>query len=902
MKKLIAIFLGIIVSHLSFGQMGNVTGEVKDGNEDKPVQNAVVALLTPKDSILYSFTRTDSAGKYIFKNLPSGNYILMTSHPYYADILNDIGVDGDKKLPLTKLVSKSELLQAVIIKSGSPLRIRGDTTVYTADSFKVSANANVEELLKKLPGIQVDKDGNIKAMGETVQKVLVDGEEFFGDDPGMAVKNIRADAVKEVQVFDKKSDEAQFTGIDDGKTQKTINLKLKDNKKTGYFGKVDLSAGPENHLDNRYNENLLFGSFKGKRKLSAFFLNGNIGDQLSWQDEQKYGGNDNLSVDVTDDGDISVAWNGNSDNEPYVDPQNGYMTNVNAGVQYSNKWNDDKYNFNFSPKYTSQRYTDHKVTLTQTQIGDSVLNGNSNENESVNRYNFKIKGILDTKIDSFNSIKVTAGTNFYHTESDDLTNSVTTGNNGVLKNSSNVDLQTRSDKSALSGNFIYKHKFRKARRTLSFTGNWYSLNNNGVSFLKSSNQAYYDGELSGSQDLNQQKNFEQSTNNLSGSIVYTEPLNKKLSLLLGYQLSYNNGTNNQYTYDYSGSSGKFDVPVDSLSNNFKQNIIQNIPSAKINFASKKLKLNIGSGFGFTHFDLKDVTFGKDYLRNYTNFYPSANAVYTYKPNHSIRFYYNGNTTQPTVDQLQPLRNNNNYFNQVIGNPALKPSFTNSFRMFHQIYNFLKDFYTYQSVNVQMVQNSITTSSTVDLDSGKTVSQAINVNGNYTINFYGGMGFKIKKIDARFDISPNFTFNRYASIINNVKGYAKTSSPGIWININKAKEKKYDLSINNQFSYNNNITSQNDTKIHYYTNTVSFNGTLYFKKVWSLITDYEYSFRQKTIQSTSNLSTNIWNAQFQRTFKHDEYTIYFKVRDILDQNVGIQRSFYGNTYTQQTDDR
>ncbi len=156
----------------------------------------------------------------------------MTTHPYYADLLEDIEIKADTELPPYILISKAKLLQEVIVKSGSPLKIRGDTTVYTADSFKVSANANVEELLKKLPGIQVDKDGKIKAMGETVEKVLVDGEEFFGDDPGMAVKNLRADAVKEVQVFDKKSDQAEFTGIDDGKTQKTINLKLKDDKKT----------------------------------------------------------------------------------------------------------------------------------------------------------------------------------------------------------------------------------------------------------------------------------------------------------------------------------------------------------------------------------------------------------------------------------------------------------------------------------------------------------------------------------------------------------------------------------------------------------------------------------------------------------------------------------------------
>ena len=603
MKNLSVLILSILLCQSSFSQVAKISGQVKDGNENKPINNAIIALLTPKDSILYSFTRTDTAGNYVLKNVPHGKYILMISQPRYADLLTDINVQKNTELPLTDLVSKAELLQAVIVKTGSPLKIRGDTTVYTADSFKVSANANVEELLKKLPGIQVDKDGNIKAMGETVQKVLVDGEEFFGDDPGMAVKNIRADAVKEVQVFDKKSDEAEFTGIDDGKTQKTINLKLKENKKTGYFGKIDVAAGPEKNLDTRYNDNILFGSFKGKRKFSAFLLNGNTGqDRLSWQDEQKYGGNDNFSLDVTDDGDLSFSYTGSNDDEPYVDPENGYMTNVNAGMQYSNKWN-DKYNLNLSPKYNSQKYTNHEVTFTQTQIGDSVLNVNSTEDNNVNRQNFKMNGIIDTKIDSFNSVKVVANANFYHTEGNDNLQSATTGNNGTLKNTSNRQLNTNSDKNALSGNFIFKHKFHKARRTLTLSGSWYSLKNQGNTLLISSNQAYFDGELSGKQDINQQKNYQQSTQNLSAGVTYTEPLNKELSLELKYQLTYNNGNNDQVTYSYTNASGKYDYLVDSLSNNFRQNIVQNIPSARINFANKKLKLNIGSGFGFTHFDL-----------------------------------------------------------------------------------------------------------------------------------------------------------------------------------------------------------------------------------------------------------------------------------------------------------
>lgn len=903
MKKFAALFIaGLLFTFWSSAQTATVSGKVKDADEDKPIANAVVALFTPKDSILYSFTRTDTAGNYLLKNVKPGNYILMTSHPYYADLLYNIDAKNDTKLPVTSLVSKGKLLQEVIIKSGTPFRIKGDTTVYTADSFKVGPNANVEELLKKLPGIQVDKDGQIKAMGETVQKVLVDGEEFFGDDPGMAVKNLRADAVKEVQVYDKKSDQAEFTGIDDGKTQKTINLKLKDNKKTGFFGKADVSAGPEKDIDNRYNNNLMFSSFKGKRKLSAFFLNGNTGqDGLNWQDEQKYSSDEDISIDVSDDGNLNFTWTGSSDDEPNVDTRNGYITNINAGVQYNNKWN-DQYNLNLSPKYNSQQYLNHQSTFTQSQIGDSVLNTNSNETMDVNRHNFKLRGVVDIKFDSANSLKITANNNIYHTESNDLTNSQTLGNTGTLKNTSDRQLQTNSDKNALSGNFIFKHKFHKSRRTLSFTGNWYSLDNTGTDFLKSSNEAYFNGQPSGSLDLDQRKDYEQSTKNLSASLVYTEPLSKTLSLLLGYQLSYNYGTNDQLTYNYTNASGKYDNLVDSLSNDFKQNILQNIPSAKINFSSKKLKMNIGSGIGFTHFDLKDITFDKDYLRDYTNFYPSANVTYTYKPNHNIRLYYNGNTVQPSVDQLQPLRNNNDYFNQVIGNPALKPAFNHSVYLTHSSYNFLRDLFTYQSLSAYVQQNAITTNSIVNLDSGKTISQPINVNGNYSLSFYGGVGFKIKKIDTRFNFNPSVRFNRFAQVINNEKSYSKTFAPGISVYINKSKEKKYDLSVSDNISYNSSTTSQNNTKINYYTNDLSFYGTVYFRKVWSLSTDYDYSYRQKTLQLNDNLVTHLWNAQFQRTFRHDEFTAYIKVRDILNQNIGIDRSFYGNTYTEQTNDR
>ncbi|MBK8951681.1 MAG: TonB-dependent receptor [Chitinophagaceae bacterium] len=600
-------------------QKVNVNGFIRDTIEKKSIANAVIILLTEKDSLIHRFTRSDKDGSFNIQNVNPGSYILLTTHPYYADFVDNITIKNtySNNLGTLPITSKSKLLQEVIVRSGSPIKIKGDTTIYTADSFKVSANANVEELLKKLPGIQVDKNGEIKAMGEKVEKVLVDGEEFFGDDPGMAVKNLRADAVKEVQVFDKKSEQAEFTGIDDGNTQKTINLKLKEDKKKGYFGKIDLAGGLNKNPDNRFNNNLMLSSFKGKRKLAAFLLNGNTGqDGLNWQDEQKYGGeNDNINMGMDDDGGFMfINRGGSSDEEPYVNTENGFIKNTNAGLSYSNKWN-DKTTLNLSPKYSSQIYENNESKYTRTTINkDSAFDLNSNSSTYINRYNLKNSAIYDVKIDSNNSVKLTFRANLYHTESNDLDSSVTTGGNNVLKNRSNKIFEGISDKQAYSTNLIFKHKFKKSRRTLSITADWRLMNTESDNIIKSQNWAYENGLLDSVVNLNRNSINSKKSNTLSGKAVYTEPLSKKYSLELGYEFSRNNGKNDQAIYNYTPFSEKYDEVIDSLTNNFQQTITINRPSVRISFSDKKVKFNFGSGFGITHFNLDDITLGKNYKR------------------------------------------------------------------------------------------------------------------------------------------------------------------------------------------------------------------------------------------------------------------------------------------------
>ena len=293
---------------------------------------------------------------------------------------------------------------------------------------------------------------------------------------------------------------------------------------------------------------------------------------------------------------------------------------------------------------------------------------------------------------------------------------------------------------------------------------------------------------------------------------------------------------------------------------------------------------------------------KDYIRNYTNIFPSASFTYSYKSQHMLRVNYYGFTTQPTITQLQPLRNNNNQYDQYLGNPALKPSFTNSLGISHNTYNFLKDMFIYQSLNMRVTQNAITNSKSININTDSTVNQPVNTNGNITVNLYSGIGFKSKKLDTRFYFGPSLNYTKQVEIINNTISYSKTLGFNMAIRVNKFKEKKYDFGLYDVINYNSNNNSQSNTKNHYFINTVSVDATLYWHKTWSIITDYQFISRQPTPQFNNNLNTHLWNARLQKTIHKDEFTLYLKINDILDQNIGIERSFYSNTYSEERNDR
>ncbi|HSR37876.1 MAG TPA: carboxypeptidase regulatory-like domain-containing protein, partial [Phnomibacter sp.] len=348
MPKRCLLFFALVSFYVNaFSQNFSLSGNVTDTTEKRNLSQAVVSLLRSKDSVLLKFVRTNANGDFKLPVPAAGKYLLLISYPGYADHADFVDVNSPVDLGRINMLTKAVVLQNVIVR-GSAVRMKGDTLAFVADSFKVKEGATVEDLLRKLPGLSVNNKGEITAQGQRVEKVLVDGDEFFGDDPTLATRNLQAMAVKEVQVFDKKSEQSTFTGVDDGQTQKTINLKLKDEFKKGYFGKVKLGGG----LPSRWENQAMVNAFKDKRKLSVYGIMSNTNNNaLGWTEENQFGGNMNTNMEVGDDGSIMMWSQGDEFGGTGGYYGEGLPTTWSLGTSYGNKWNENRSNVNGAYRY-----------------------------------------------------------------------------------------------------------------------------------------------------------------------------------------------------------------------------------------------------------------------------------------------------------------------------------------------------------------------------------------------------------------------------------------------------------------------------------------------------------------------------------------------------------------------
>ncbi|HLL42891.1 MAG TPA: outer membrane beta-barrel family protein [Segetibacter sp.] len=904
MKKITTLLVfSFFFTTINIAQNAQLKGTVTDTLNKQNLPNTVIALLKAKDSVLVKFVRSDKSGNFEMKNLPAGKFFLMISYPAYADFIYPVTLPEDTSadIGIVKMTLKSKLLQEVLVKQKvAAVRMKGDTVEYNADSFKVHAGASVEEMLRKMPGMQVDKDGNITAQGTKVEKVLVDGEEFFGDDPTMATKNLQADAIEKVQVFDKKSDQAAFTGIDDGTKKKTLNLTLKEDKKKGHFGKVELGSD----FKDRWNNSVMINSFKSKRKLSIYGIMSSTGKTgLSWDERGKYGESGNMDYD--EDGGYWFSSGGDDEFDSYGSFRGqGLPTGWSGGAQYSKKYNNDKQNLNGSYKYNRLNTVGGGNTVSQSILPGNVFYNKESSSALSRKQRHAINGTYEWQIDSFTSIKIKAN-GFIGDQ-----NIFTTYNSESLDNFGNR-IESRSstfaegDNSSLNSNFLLRHRFKKAGRTISLAFDEQNRSTSSTGFLNSINGFYDKAALKNIDTIDQKKINDIINTGYYSRVAYTEPIVKNVFLELSYGIRISNSESKKLSYDRN-LSGKYENLNDSFSNNYKFNVLTNSGGMAWRYNSKKTTASAGGDIARANFKQTDLLRNTDTKYNYTNFFPKANFNYKFNATSSVGFNYNGNTRPPSIEQIQPVRDNTNPLNIAIGNPDLKQEFMHQFNLNFNSYKVLKQrgFYTYASFS--STSNSISTNETTIISgdsAGIRTYRYVNLNGNYNGYSGGGYNFKVPKLDLTLSFGFNINVNRYNNIVstlnnnilNSIKNRTDNNSYGLTFQTYKSKEKKYDINYYGNVSYNSSKSTVNpNLKTNYYTHShnLYFNVTL--PKRFELNTNVEANFRQKTNLFTANNNVILWNAYIgKKMFKNDKGMISIRANDILDQNRGYNRFVNSN---------
>lgn len=874
----------------------SLKGTVTDTLNKQNLSNAVVSILRAKDSVLVKFTRTNKEGSFELPTVPEGKYIVMVTYPSYADYVDIVTITKGATTNMGKVpvITKATLLQEVIVKQTvSAIRMKGDTTEYKADSFKVSANADVQELLRKMPGIQVNSKGEITAQGERVQKVLVDGEEFFSDDPAVVTKNLRADAVDKVQAFDKKSDQAVFTGIDDGQKIKTLNLTLKEDKKKGYFGKAE--AGGD--FDRYGYGKLLANSFKGKRKVSGYLTTDNTKfESLNWDENRNYGGDANTTTQINDDGGMSIWSSG--DEFSYGD---GFPRSVTGGLHFSNKWNKDKHNSNNTYQFNQLDVSGITTNKTQNILPGASLLNNSIQDKFSSRKRNKITSTYEWQIDSSSSLKVTAKGSIVNSNNRSDYKATTSSNDSILLNRSDRLTSTIDENKILNTTIFYRKRFKKLGRTISWN-NEINYNDRADDGFLTADNIFYDafGNIVRRDLIDQQKTNKQIATTINSTINYTEPLWKNTFLVMNYKLSVSRNDAERNTFAKNTANNKYENLVDTLSNHFIFNTTGHTGSVNLRYSVKKFNFSIGSGFGTVNYRLKDLFKQSDRNVVFNNFIPAATINFTPKAQRRFNFSYNGSTQNPTLSQIQPIIDNIDPLNLTIGNPNLRQSFVHQFNLSGSDYKVLKSRSISFGLNYSRTENAISNSSFVD-SAGRRINQAINVDGNYNFSARVGYGFEIiPSLNLNFDISPRVS--QFANRVNGLDNITKNKSLNFSINLGYWGDKWINFYGYGSATQNNSTTSiRPDISTKFWSYNAYANVQFKLKKIKTYIDiDLDANIYQKTAVFADQRDVYLVNASIRKIIsKNDQWELKASVNDIFNQNLGINRNASSNFISETT---
>lgn len=888
MKKIYPTVAALILFSLpSLAQKtsGSVKGVLQDSLSATPLAEATVSVVRIKDSSLISFTLTAGNGSFEIKNLEAGEYNLISSFQSLQTKKTKFTIRAEKPfvdLGTVKLERFYKPLDEVLIKDEAPVRVKGDTLAFNADAFKTKPNATVEDLLKKIPGMQVDKDGTVKAQGEEVQKVYVDGKEFFGNDPKLATKNLSADMIDQVEVFDDMSEQAKFNKIDDGSRTKAINLKLKKDKKKGVFGKAHAGYGTRN----RYSAGVNASFFRGAMQTSVIAKANNTSNiGFSFTDMLGvFGGGGNMlgsgRMNRTRRGGGFGGFNPGTTGS-------GITSSSQMGFNYRDTWSKSlditgSYFFNRAETRNTQTIFTQILGDTSTTLTNRMRNSLSQNN------NHRVNMNLIWRIDSMNSVIYYPNWSFQKSKNNfDDTSSVFSKNlSGDYKeiNQSRQWVNGAGEGRYLTNNLIWRRRFSRAGRTLSVTLS-HTLNNS-----ERQNYNVFNAKIN---SRNTYTSTDGKTRNYSVGFSYTEPLARNKIMEFNYNYSNNNNGSDQQAFLYNNTTGSYNIADAGQTNHFENRNEMHRIGANYRFVEKKYNYQIGFGAQQTILESNNLSKGIWQTQKFTNFFPTFGFNYQFQRSRSLRFNYRGSTRQPAISQLQDVLDDRNTPYFIRGNPLLKQEFSNNINLGYNFFNILNFRNLFAFITFNNTYNRIA-NSIKDTAGGGTVTVPVNLNGYYMISGNFNIGFPIRKMKGgNFNATTRISVNRDPGMFNGIKNFTGNLNMGEDLRLNYSYKEKLDVGITASVNYNSVKYSNAASRLYqdqsYFTHNYSADISYTFSKSFILSTDFDYTLNTGRTDGY-NQNFALWNASFARLlFKNKRGEIKASVFDILDQNTSIARN-------------
>jgi hypothetical protein len=882
----------ILLSFASKAQNFQVQGSITDSSAKRNLPYATISLVHAKDSSLVSFTRSDEEGNFSIKNMAAGKFLLSISYVGYQQqwVAFKTGVNPTINLNKIYLQDANKISTVTVTARRPPVVINGDSIEFNSENFKTVPNAVVEDMLKKMPGIEVDKAGAITVNGKSVTKVYVNGKEFFTGDPKMATKNLPADAVDKIQVYDRKSDQAMFTGIDDGNEETAINIKTKKDRKQSTFGKLNGSAGIPGRFDGQGNINRinndeqfsLIGTANNTNRQA--FSNGDVANFSGGGGGRGGGG---MTISVNNGGGGADA---NSQ---------GVANTFSLGGNYSNVLNDKKMDFNVNANASDVERNNISNSFTQNLTPGNLFNRINSSNTTTKNQQERLGMTIDNKVSESFSYKYTPNISNQHNTSFGETSSVTLLPDGTtVTNSSKTNSTSVTDAVAISNTLLLRKKFVKKGRTISSTLTQGYNNSSSNSNQYTDQLFYYPGVIKDSL-LDQRSNRKGLTESYSANLVYTEPLGKKSLLEFNTFLNKNNSNSSKKVYDKNGSNNLYDALNTRLTNEY--NSEYTYAGGGMNFRYNQKKYNFSTGFSLQDAILngENTNAHSTIKHDFKDILPSAVFVYNFSQTQNFRFNYRTSTNQPSLTQLQPVLDQSNINNQTIGNPDLKRSYTNNINLSYFSTKILAQRNFFALVNAQIINNSIVNYDSI-LPSRVILSKPVNVNGAYRINSTVNYGFGVKQIYSRFNFGLNSGISNNIAYSNGLINTTLIKSVGPSFTYTYSMDEVMDVNLTARHTYSNTNNALNSAlNTNYLTRIYGADVTNYlpFEIVFNQSLNYTINEGRAPGYNTA---VPIWNASFSKFFmKNKRAELKISAFDILNKNVGVSRNVSQNQIVDQS---